>query len=241
MKYGERLRIAREHRSLSQTELAERVGMAQPSINYLEDLSNDAKGSKYTPQLARELKINVNWLADEKGEMIEREQIDQSVPEAITYQVREPSKKYDNHRPDEILLQQFDATGRMGNGGAVLDGQPSVIRSWSVSPEWVSQNIRAHSGVKNLCIVTGLNDSMQPLFNSGDPLIIDTGITTVESEGVYYFRVGDEGLIKRLQPIPGVGIRVISANKEYETWTIREDMDFEVFGRVLKVWCSVDL
>jgi phage repressor protein C with HTH and peptisase S24 domain len=55
-----------------------------------------------------------------------------------------------------------------------------------------------------------------------------------------FFRVGNEGFIKRLRRIPGEGIRVLSTNKDYETWTIKQDMDFELFGRVLKVWSSTD-
>ena len=52
--------------------------------------------------------------------------------------------------------------------------------------------------------------------------------------------VGNEGFIKILQRIPGQGIRVVSKNKDYESWTINENMDFEVLGRVLKVWKSED-
>src|SRR5574340_161187 len=136
----------------------------------------------------------------------------------------------------EIYLEQFDTGGAMGHG-VLLRDQPGVIKSWHVSQEWLNRNVRFHSGAQNLRIVTGFGDSMKPTFNPGDPLIVDTGFRTVDVETVYFFRVGDEGFIKRLQRIPGEGIRVISDNKKYESWTIRPDMDFEVFGRVLKVWC----
>ena len=81
---------------------------------------------------------------------------------------------------------------------------------------------------------------MKGMFNSGDPLVVDRGVTTVEFDAVYFFRVGEEGFIKRLQRIPGEGLRVLSENKKYESWTIREGMDFEVFGRVLKAWQGED-
>jgi len=77
---------------------------------------------------------------------------------------------------------------------------------------------------------------MPDTFNSGDPVLVDRGVTQCDHDGVYFFRVGDEGFIKRLQRIPGIGIRVLSQNKEYEPWTITETMDFEVFGKVIKVW-----
>lgn len=145
--------------------------------------------------------------------------------------------------PDEVLIQQYDAGGSMGNGLELRD-QPGIIQSWRVNPEWLERNVRAHSSAKNLCIVTGFGDSMQPLFNPGDPLLVDIGIKTVEFDSVYFFRVGSDGYVKRLQRIPtekGLVIRARSENKEaYDPFDITEAMDFEVLGRVLKVWRSQD-
>ncbi len=144
-----------------------------------------------------------------------------------------------NFTVHQIEIPQFDTGGSMG-GGLILKDQPGVIQSWKVSREWLNKNVKSHTGAQNLCIVTGFGDSMRPMFNPGDPLLVDRGVTSVDFDAVYFFRVGDEGFLKRLQKIPGEGLRVISTNKEYESWTIRQDMDFEVFGRVLKVWCSED-
>jgi phage repressor protein C with HTH and peptisase S24 domain len=77
---------------------------------------------------------------------------------------------------------------------------------------------------------------MVGLFNPGDPLIVDRGITRADVDGVYFFRVGDEGFIKRLQRIPGEGLIVISENPKYRDWTIKPDMDFQVMAKVLKSW-----
>lgn len=143
--------------------------------------------------------------------------------------------------PDSLSIPEYNVAGRMGLGGLVLRDQPGVIHSWNVSPEWVQKNVRSHSGVQNLCIVTGFGDSMKGMFNPGDPLLVDKGVTTVELDAVYFFRVEGEGFIKRLQRIPGEGIRVISTNKEYETWTIKKGMEFQVLARVLRVWEGTDL
>ena len=149
------------------------------------------------------------------------------------------SSAQDRGKPmvDEVQIRQFDTGGSMGSG-VVLRDQPGVIRSWTVTLEWLAKNIKNCTSHRNLNIVTGFGDSMRPMFNPGDPIVIDTGVNKIEGDAIYFFRVGDEGFVKRLQRIPGEGIRVISENKAYETWTIKPDMDFEVFGRVLKVWCS---
>lgn len=140
---------------------------------------------------------------------------------------------------EEIRIMQFETGGAMGSG-VLLRDQPGVINSWSVSQEWLSKNVRSHSGASNLTIVTGFGDSMRPKFNPGDPLLVDCGVRSVEFDAIYFFRVEKEGFIKRLQRIPGEGIRVISDNKDYESWTIKAGMDFEVFGRVLKIWKGED-
>lgn len=139
------------------------------------------------------------------------------------------------NKSDEIVIPQFNAGGSMG-GGLLLRDQPGLICAWTVNQEWVQKNVKTHTGSANLCIVTGFGDSMKGMFNSGDPLVIDKGVTSVEFDGVYFFRVGEEGFIKRLQRIPGQGIRVLSENKQYDSWTITPDLDFQVFGRVVKAW-----
>jgi transcriptional regulator with XRE-family HTH domain len=140
-----------------------------------------------------------------------------------------------------VTIHQYEDGGRMGNGGLIMQDQPGLIRSWRVTREWLDKNVRGYTPASKLCIVTGFGDSMRPMFNPGDPLVVDMSVTTVDYDAVYFFRVGNEGFIKRLQRIPSEGLRVLSANRDhYEPWTIRADMDFQVIGRVLKVWRGED-
>ena len=92
----------------------------------------------------------------------------------------------------------------------------------------------SHSGRTYALRVRG--DSMPDTYSPGDPVIIDRGVTQCDHDGIYFFRVGNEWFIKILQRIPGAGILVISQNKNYRDWTLTSDMDFEVFGKVLKAW-----
>jgi len=141
-----------------------------------------------------------------------------------------------------VRITQFDTGGKMGHG-LVLQDQPGVIRSWTVSPDWVQKNVHRITSPKNLAIVTGFGDSMKGVFNPGDPLLIDTGITRADIDGIYFFRVGEEGFVKRLQRIPtinGMILRAKSANPDYDPFDIVKGMDFEIFGRVVKAWESED-
>jgi len=141
-----------------------------------------------------------------------------------------------------LTIPQFDTGGKMGHG-LVLQNQPGVIKSWTVTHDWVQQNVHRITSPANLSIVTGFGDSMRPLYNPGDPLLVDQGIVRADTDGVYFFRVGEEGFVKRLQRIPtldGVIIRAKSENPRYDPFDIVKGMDFQVFGRVVKVWRGED-
>ncbi|WP_252979663.1 S24 family peptidase [Burkholderia glumae] len=145
--------------------------------------------------------------------------------------------------PDPFFhIPRFNTGAAMGAGVELRD-QPGVIDTIRVNEEWISKNLRNYTAVENLVVVTGFGDSMRPMYNPGDPLIADIGVKVVEYDAVYFFRVGSEGFIKRLQRIPtenGLVLRAKSENAAYETWDITPKMDFEVFGRILKVWRSED-
>lgn len=142
----------------------------------------------------------------------------------------------------DITISQYETGGSMGRG-VLLPDQPGVIKEWKVSERWVQMNVQRITSSRNLAIVTGFGPSMQPLFNPGDPLLLDRGITCVDTDGIYFFRVGTEGFVKQLQRIPtvnGLLLRAKSYNTLYDPFDIVEGMDFEVFGRVVKVWKGED-
>ena len=189
------------------------------------------EGKKHKKNMGEDIEskiseIHPDWLSltkDENSNVIQLPSI-KSIPKAT--------------QSDDLTINQYhDVRGSMG-GGLLLNGQRGIISGWKVTAEWATHNIPSNTGKENLCIVTGFGNSMKGMFNSGDPILIDIGVKEVKYEGVYFFRINDEGFIKLLQRIPGDGLRVISKNPDYETWTITPDMDFEIFGRVLKVWKS---
>lgn len=67
MSLGERLKIARLEKGITQTELAKCVGVSQAAIAGLE--LRESKQSGYTSQIAECLNINVQWLATGTGPM----------------------------------------------------------------------------------------------------------------------------------------------------------------------------
>ncbi|WP_199771000.1 S24 family peptidase [Achromobacter sp. AONIH1] len=219
-----RVLARRAELGLSQADLAKAAGISQSTIAQIERGRN--RGSKYILALADALNTTARWLLEGADSAA---------------QPKSPPTERARRRPD-VEIPQFETGGAMGKGLELHD-QPGIIQAWHVSSEWLHKNIPTYSQKENLCIVTGFGDSMRPLFNPGDPLVVDRGVRSVDYDGVYFFRVGNQGFIKRLQTIPiedGFVLRAKSENAKYDSWDITEKMDFEVFGRVLKVWCSHD-
>lgn len=150
----------------------------------------------------------------------------------------------DGGPPDLIIRQYEDTGGGMSHGFNLEDNPPGLIRSWRVTHDWLRINVPIHTGIKNLCIVTGFGPSMKPMFNPGDPILVDLGVNVVDHEGAFFFRVGNEGYIKLLQRIPefdgpGFRLRAISKNPDYPPFDISPvNPHFAIIGKVLTVWRS---
>lgn len=241
MTLSERLKFAMQSAGVSQAELARACGVKPPSVHgWLSGKAKFLRGENLL-QAALVLKVRPEWLATDDGDMLSTEAIDvpsRWVDDPLT--IKAPDTAVSRFDAETVHIPYYDTGGAMGHG-IVLRDQPGVIREMSVSKEWLQGNVRGYTSADNLCLVTGFGDSMRPLFMSGDPVIVDKGVTEFRGDGLYFFRVEGEGFIKRLQSIPGRGLVVISENPSYESWNIdKSTTDFQVLGKVIKAWCGCD-
>lgn len=72
--YAERLRKAIAFARTDYSKLARRINVTPQAIQYLADPKNEAQGSEHTAAIARECRVNVNWLANGIGEMAPSEE-----------------------------------------------------------------------------------------------------------------------------------------------------------------------
>lgn len=250
MKFGERLDAALKHLGWGPSDLAGRTSVAMPTISAITSRGSDR--TNYKEDLIRGFpadKISHDWLRDERGGMVpivrnDQQKLETTFPSDPAPPPHEAPAETPGAPPD-LVITQFDAGGGMDTTGhLLLDDQPGIIKSWRVSSDWLRLNVPNHTGVRNLCIVTGFGPSMRPMFNPGDPLLVDTGVKLVNHEGVYFFRVGDEGFIKMIQRVPdphgdGVMLNIISKNPDYPPYPMSpKNPHFEVLGKVLTVWRS---
>lgn len=106
----------------------------------------------------------------------------------------------------------------------------------TVSPEWVAQNVRL-TRTDALRFIHGHGDSMAPTFNSGDVLLVDTGVRDVKVDGVYVLQAHDRLFIKRVRQRLDGAHEISSDNPTHKTVdTLNGDHRVEILGRVVWAW-----
>lgn len=142
-------------------------------------------------------------------------------------------------REGEIDIPHYDVRAAMGAGQVLPSDYIETIRHVTVSIEYLRTQGVSYTQPDNLGMITGFGESMNKTFTSGDPLIIDKGVTSVVTDGVYLFTLSGALFVKRLQIIPG-GYRVISDNDAYPPYDITgaDLKHLTIHARVLLAWRS---
>lgn len=223
MGFGARVTEMRELRGLSKAALAKSAGVSPSTVTEIESGKNET--SRYLTSIARALAANPEYLSE--GRLPK---------EAMSHQVNAllPTRK-----SGQVSIPQLDVQGSMGPG-AIPPDHIDVVRNLIVDRNELAKQC-SFTSPQNLQVITGYGRSMRPTFSDGDPLLIDTGVSTVTIDGVYVFEIDGELYIKGLQRIPGNGLRVISHNREeFDPWDIsKAQMErMRVRGRVVLAWNS---
>ena len=77
-----------------------------------------------------------------------------------------------------------------------------------------------------------LGDSMEPLVAAGALLIVDRMMETKDDD-VVVARLGSDLCVKKLRIEPNGCLLLLSENPRYAPIEVTEEMDFEVWGRVM--------
>jgi phage repressor protein C with HTH and peptisase S24 domain len=111
-----------------------------------------------------------------------------------------------------VRVEQLEAAAGMGEG---IDNPdfPEVIRAIDFEPGYIRSIAGFIPAPGRLRLITGSGDSMLPTIQPGDSVVVDTGITSFDGDGIYLINMGNGHQIKRLLD-RGV-IHVASENKSY--------------------------
>lgn len=115
----------------------------------------------------------------------------------------------------------------------------SMIR---VAKEWILARAVAPNFSK-LHIINAFGDSMKPLIDEGDFVIVDTSKNELMGDGVYVVQSGENTFIKRVQRQINGRILLLSDNPLYKPYEVPpEEMDtLRIIGKCIIVCNAKDL
>lgn len=139
--------------------------------------------------------------------------------------------------PDAISVPVMNATGSMG-AGLLAPEHDAIVDHMRLATGWIRRNLTAISRPANLAVLTAYGDSMAPTFNSGDMLLVDTGVSDLKLDAVYVLDRDGELFIKRVQRRMDGALVIRSDNPLYESFVMQEgELDrLRVLGRVVWAW-----
>ncbi|CAM0123194.1 helix-turn-helix transcriptional regulator [Stenotrophomonas sp. GD03993] len=109
-----------------------------------------------------------------------------------------------------VRVQQLDGDADMGDG-AVNEDFPDIVRAMDFAPTYIRSVVGFVPPPGRLVLVTGRGDSMIPVINPGESLMVDTGVTAFDGDGIYLLNTGNGQQVKALQD-RGDAVYVVSAN-----------------------------
>ncbi|MCH1781752.1 XRE family transcriptional regulator [Psychrobacter glaciei] len=183
MALGSRVKEAREHRGLTQGELADKIGWSQQALSTLE--KRDSKKSAYASPIAKALDIDIDWLMSGTGEML------------IKPENKSPSKKPIKYVPVKGSAQMGDQgywieLDYMGNGG---DGYLEV-----------------NNASDDAYVIRAVGDSMFPALRSGWYIVFDPKRDPCAGEYVHIVLADGRNMIKEFVSCQHGVLTVISVN-----------------------------
>ena len=134
---------------------------------------------------------------------------------------------------DQIQIPFYEISASAGSGELVLSEEMNSLVSFDTN--FLRNELHVDPKQTFLMLVRG--DSMTPTLNNNAVMMVNREIDGF-SDGIYVIRMDGSLIVKRLQVIPNGVIKVISDNKDYQTYEINkkdfESGDYELIGRV--VW-----
>lgn len=123
------------------------------------------------------------------------------------------------------------AVGASAGAGALAEGE-ALAGKVGFDEGWLRK-----LGVepRNVSLIRVEGDSMQPVLNDGDDIMVDRGAAQhALRDGIHVIRIDGTLMVKRLSGAPGGRLSILSDNPAYPSWPDRDPAGVEIVGRV--VW-----
>lgn len=213
----DRLKSAMERAGLNQSQLADSVGLKQPSIGRL--LTGETKTSRALGRIAQVLRTTPEYLTGESEDTGHGPALQDKRRSFSGLPVELP----------EGLVQVREIDLKFGMGATNLE-VPVTSQVRHFSRDWLRQYTRANP--EALYFAQGIGDSMEPTIKDSDLLLIDTSDRDLRvSDKFWAIAFGNAGMVKRLRPMPDGSVKILSDNTTVPD-EIAHDGEMHVLGRV---------
>ncbi|WP_267268540.1 XRE family transcriptional regulator [Pseudomonas protegens] len=235
MEFKDRLKAARRHAKLNQTELAERAGLTQTSISDLE--RGKSKATAFAAQIASVCGVSPMWLAEGVGEMLKGASAEPSAPP-------QPGVKLSNIEawddttplPDDEVYVPFlrEVELAAGSGRFVIEESDTAKLRFFKSD--LRRNNVQFSNAK--CVIVRGN-SMFPVLRDGATVGVNTGknsLGDIVDGDLYAINHNGQLRVKQVYRLP-TGLRLRSFNRDEhpdEDYTFAEaqEQKISILGHV---------
>ena len=210
---GDRILSRLRDLKITQTELARRIGVTQGTIAQL--ISGRIQSSSKLHKIAKALETTPEYLTGETDD-----------PDAGY--VALPSTEQVAADLGLVPVREIDLT--LGMGATYLDVPVTeTIRHFPI--EWLRLYTRA--APEHLLFAQGVGDSMEPTLRDSDLLLIDCSQRHLNlSDKIWAIAYAECGAVKRLRPVAGGGVEILSDNPAVPTATAF-DGELHILGRVV--------
>lgn len=209
-----RLRARMDLMGLSQSELARRANVAQPTIFKL--MTGQSRTSNRIHAIASELGTTVPYLMgevdDPEAGFVQRPSLDEVASKLGLVPVRE----VDLTRGFDLFNENVPVTGE-----EIHFDRKWLQRFTEAAPEY-------------LYYARSLGDAMSPTISASDSILVDTTKVKVNiSDRIWAVIIGETIMVKRLRAIPN-GFELISDNPLIPPASVVSD-EMRVIGRVVSI------
>ncbi|WP_445425198.1 XRE family transcriptional regulator [Alishewanella sp. HL-SH06] len=232
MSVGKRVREARKQAGFSQQDLADKIGVKQPTLSELE--RGISSSSTHLITIAKVLGVSPDWLQTGKASSSYSEITDIKSSYTLgsfdTWDSKTPLSE------DEVEIPFYKEVELSAGNGSIVQRESSgfklrfaksTLRRYNIQPDMAA------------CVVVSGN-SMEPVLPDQATVGIDTANTKIKDGDMYAIDHSGMLRVKVLYRLPGGGIRLRSFNRdEYpdEDCSTEQASEVKVLGRVF--WYSV--
>lgn len=222
-KLGDAIRRAMQLKDVTQSQVAEKFGVKQPSVAGW--IKNGRIGKQHIDDL-------IEYFSDVVPPShfgIENMVVANTPP---PYRTDEGQYILNPENPEgKILIEQLDVAAACGEGEPSLYDYPDLLNTIAFTPEQ-GRKLFGNRNTRNIKLVSTTSDSMTPTIPSGATVFIDVSEQRFMGDAIYLFNYQNNIYLKRLQRTPA-GIIVKSDNKLYDTFPIEPEyeQEFHIIGR----------